>query len=99
MVESKIPCPCCKRTESTRAEKPLTLADIDLFICGSCGARVAWGKLQMRQVVEPFTDDKGVTWCRTRYQDPRTKRDLFVVDTDAKNAALWASNVLSLVIQ
>lgn len=69
-----------------------------LFQCDECGARMALGRLLPRVVVEPFRDARGFMWIRTRYQDPKTKTDLFVDDRDPKHAGDVAKNILSLVL-
>lgn len=69
-----------------------------VFVCGECGARMAYGQLLPRIVVEPYEDERGRRWLRRRFQDPKTKIDLYVVDIDPQHAASEAKNILSLVL-
>lgn len=66
--------------------------------CDECGARMSFGKLMPRVVVEPYIDERNIRWLRRRFQDPKTMADLFVVDVDAKYAETEAKNILSLVL-
>lgn len=96
MPEASITCPVCSAEERTDA--PVALADVGLFVCNACGSRVVLGKVMLRVVVEPFCDARGFRWVRTRYQDPKTKADVFVDDRDPQHAANVAKNILSVVI-
>ncbi len=98
MVTSEITCPACGHKESVQAEAALTLADVGLFVCNQCRTRAVHGALLPRVVVEPFSDRKGFTWTRTRYQDPITKADLYVVDLDPRGSAMVATATLSLTV-
>lgn len=69
-----------------------------IFTCSECGARIAYGTLETKVVIEPYLDEAGRQWVRKRYQDFRTREELFVVDLDPQYAAMEAKNVLSLVI-
>lgn len=97
-IESRITCPACGEHEVARAEQPLELADVALFCCNHCGGRTVYGSLMPRMVAEPFEDQNGRRWLRQRFQDPRTKDDLFVVDIDPQAAASHAKNILALVL-
>jgi hypothetical protein len=69
-----------------------------IFACHECGARMPYGKLAPRVVVEPFVDDKGRSWVRHRVQDARTKEEVHAFDLDPQHAAMFAKAILSLVI-
>lgn len=69
-----------------------------ILVCGECGARMPFGTLAPRVVVEPFADANGRKWVRYRFQDPSTKRDLYVTDLDPEHAAKLAKGTLVLVI-
>jgi hypothetical protein len=99
MVTSKINCPVCGHAETAKAESAVTLADIGVFKCDACSSRVIYGQVLPRVVHEPYVDRRGVLWLRTRYQDPKTKADLYVVDLDPQYAAGCATNVLSITVQ
>lgn len=72
--------------------------DDAIFQCGECGARMAYGRLMPRVVVEPYEDERGHRWLRRRFQDPQTKKDVYVIDVDAQQAASEAKNILTLVL-
>lgn len=74
------------------------MASIALFVCNFCGFRSVFGNAMPRVVVEPFVDSKGLHWLRRRFQDPITKRDLYVVDLDPQHAAREAVNILSITV-
>jgi transcription elongation factor Elf1 len=69
-----------------------------VFVCSECGARMAYGKLAPRIVVEPFVDAMGREWVRYRFQDASTKREAYSVDLDPQHAAMVAKTALVLVI-
>jgi hypothetical protein len=69
-----------------------------VLVCSECGARMPFGRLAPRIVVEPFTDDEGRTWVRYRFQDPISKIDVHVADIDGQHAAMLAKATISLVI-
>lgn len=97
-IDSRITCPACDTDEIAKAEMPLTLEDVALFRCEACGARVVFGALMPRMVAEPFVDESGRNWLRQRFQDPKTKADIYIVDIDPQAAASHAKNILSLVL-
>lgn len=70
----------------------------EVLRCDECGARAAFGTLLPCVIVEPHEDERGVRWLRRRFQDPRTRVDLYVVDLDPQYAASEAKNILSLVL-
>lgn len=98
-MKSTIACPRCGHEEHAEADEPLTLAGIALFECSNqCGLRSAFGRLQLRVVPEPHTDDVGRKWLRLRFQHPLTNRELYTYDVDPKGAAMLATNILTAVI-
>lgn len=93
----KITCPACGEHETAPDGTPTVLDLIGLFRCNACSCRVVYGRMLPRVVTEPYTDNRGHCWIRTRYQDPKTKADLFVVDVDPQFAVDIVKNTLSLV--
>lgn len=93
-----VACPSCSHEEECEAERVLTLNGIGLFVCDQCGLRSVYGVLQLRVVVEPFTDAHGMTWLRRRFQDPLTRQDRHVIDIDPQHAAREAVNILSITV-
>lgn len=96
-------CPCCEAEErvpvpTDEPARVLDLAEVGLFSCNRCGARVVHGVVMPRVVVEPFRDARGFVWVRYRFQDPKTKADVHVVDLDPKFAAQVSTNALSLAV-
>lgn len=69
-----------------------------IFVCSQCRSRMSFGVLMPRVIVEPHCDEQGRQWLRRRFQDPKTKQDLYVIDVDPQYAAMEAKNVLALVI-
>lgn len=97
-MAATIPCPICGHKETVADAHPsLKLTDVAIFQCAECGNRTIHGKTLPRLVVEPFVDERGFQWLRRRFQDPTTKRDLFVLDVDPQCAAADAINILSIV--
>lgn len=99
LVDASITCLACGHAAKVsvpmlEARSPL---EHDIFKCEECGAHMAYGRLAYREVVEPYVDDRGVKWVRRRFQDPRTKEDLFVVDVDRERALSIARELLALV--
>lgn len=97
-MKSSIACPSCAHAEEIEAAAPVTIDDVGLFVCNACNTRVVHGKTLQRVVIEPFVDERGHKWVRRRFQDPKTKEDLHVVDIDPLLAAGEAKSLLSLVI-
>jgi hypothetical protein len=98
MAHNSVTCPSCGVEETPDDERPLPpLHEIGEFRCEACGSRFIYGKLVPRIVVEPV-DERGVRWTRIRFQDPKTKEDVHVVDIDQKLAVLFAKNVLSITL-
>ncbi len=99
MIE--VTCPCCGSVERDATagdvEHP-PLADIGLFHCNACRARVVFGEIQMRVVVEPILDSKGRLWILKRYQDPKTKSDVLVVKQDPQFVFEEAQTALALIV-
>lgn len=94
---STIVCPRCKAIERCDGAN-VTLESIGVFTCDQCRLRVVHGHILPNIVVEPFTDEKGFTWLRRRFQDALTRKDLYVVDVDPHWAALEATNILSITV-
>lgn len=100
-TQHEIACPACGHADvhTTPVDIPTARYVADsVFVCRECCARTAYGTLMPRVVVKPHRDANGKVWLRKRYQDPKTKADLFVVDLDPQYAATEAKNVLSVVI-
>jgi hypothetical protein len=91
----QVKCQACDH--EARLELPGTPEE-NILRCDECGTRASYGALMPRIVIEPYIDERGYQWCRKRYQDPISKRDLYVVDLDPQYAAMEAKNTLSLVI-
>lgn len=92
-----ITCLSCRHAFQVAAKSGCECAADDVYRCLECGARMAFGKLMPRIVIEPFVDERGIRWVRKRYQDPITKADLYVVDVDREYALMEAKQILSLV--
>jgi hypothetical protein len=90
-----VTCLACNHHALVRGSEPI---EASVFVCDECGARMAFGKLAPRVVIEPAVDQKGNFLLRTRYQCPKTKQELFVADLDPMYALAIAKNVLSLVV-
>ena len=101
MSINSVTCPMCGVEEPFDADgqAPPPLHQVALFTCEACQARVVYGTVLPRIVVEPYCDTNGFTWVRKRYQDPRTREDKHVIDLDPKLAAMEAKAVLALVIR
>ncbi len=100
-LRTNIECMACGHEAPVTHDAPATPEEIRasaIFRCDECGARMAFGALMPRVVVEPYTDGAGRAWARFRFQDPITKQDTFVRDLDPQFAAMVAKGVLSLVI-
>lgn len=91
-------CPCCHVGEASPDGEPVALENVGLFRCDHCGARVVFGRVMPRVVIERVVDERGFGWIRKRYQDARTKEDLYVVDLDPKYAAMEVAEVLSVTV-
>ena len=101
MKTTTITCLACGHADAVQHNSELddrAFFASEIFRCSECNARMAFGKLMPRIVVEPYEDARGIRWLRRRYQDPKTREDLFVVDIDPQYAAMDAKNALSLVI-
>jgi hypothetical protein len=101
MTTAQITCLACGHADAVQNESGLeapAFFETNVFKCSECGARMAYGKLAPRVVVEPFTDERGCHYIRHRFQDPITKADLFVADLDPQYAAMVAKAGISLVI-
>ncbi len=72
--------------------------EASVCVCGECGARMVYGELAPRLVVEPCRLAGGFSGLRVRVQDPTTKADMHTIDLDPQYAASLAKNILSLVI-
>jgi|GEM_PF-4022496 len=92
---SEITCLACSHRAKVEAGPPFTES---IFVCNECGARMVYGELAPRVVVEPRTDPLGRAWVRVRFQDARTQRDMYTADLDPQHAAMLAKAQLSLVI-
>ena len=100
LADTQIQCLACghvARVSVPLAEAPSPL-DHGIFRCDECRARMVYGKLLFREVVEPFVDERGRHWLRRRFQDAATKVDVFVVDVDPQFAAMVARDMLDAVI-
>lgn len=93
----EVHCPACGHAQTAEGDAAIAFDDIGLFSCPNCSARAVYGKLSPRVVVEPFVDERGHRWIRRRFQDPITKKDVYVVDVDPIFAVAEFKSVLSLV--
>lgn len=100
MVSATVSCMACGHTDDVSVPESQASAPLDhgVFECSECNARMAFGRLLPRIVVEPITTPHGYRLVRRRYQDPKTLADIYVVDVDPRHAGNEAINVLSLVI-
>ena len=89
----EIECMACGHIADVAGE--VSLAN-DIFRCEECGARMAYGQLAPRIVVEPARAPQPM--CRIRIQDAKTKADVHVLELDPQYAAMLAKNILSLVV-
>jgi len=88
----------CLACEHDGGEQPAGFAAASILRCDECGARMAYGKLLPRIVVEPYQDEAGRLWIRQRFQDPKTQADIYVCDVDPMHAASLGKNLISLVV-
>lgn len=95
MSDPTVACLACAHEAPLAAGPPPSES---ILVCSECGARMPFGKIAQRVVVEPFVDDEGRSWVRYRFQDPITKQDVHVVDLDMLHAAHLAKATISLVI-
>ena len=102
MARGAVTCPACGVEEVFMHDggNPPPLHEIGEFMCNACSARSVYGKLMPRIVVEPAKEEtRGLLMVKLRFQDPRTRKDIYVTDPiDPKLAASLAKNILSLVI-
>lgn len=98
MSTMKMTCLACGHVASVAKTDDCDCLDCGIFRCDQCRARMSFGVLMPRVVVEPFIDARGRQWLRRKYQDPKTKADLYVIDVDPQYAAMEAKQILSLVI-
>ena len=102
MAKGTITCPACGVEEPVHATSPgagsIALHDVGEFRCDACSARVVYGRLMPRVVVEPTRGERDLMWIRIRRQDPRTKEDVGEpLDLDPKMAFEFAKAVIGLV--
>lgn len=98
--QTKIQCMACDHVALVThdaAIHPDVVLKSDIFRCDECGARMAFGRLMPRIVVEPYEAHDGTRWVRLRTQDLKTK-EVTVVDLDPQYAAMLAKNILSIVV-
>lgn len=93
---SPLACPACG-TEQSPTDPAVVLAS-EILRCTSCKARIAYGQIVPRIVVEPVHTESQKTLIRVRFQDPVTMADQFSADMDPVFAAGLAKNILALVI-
>lgn len=99
MSDLTITCPACGDTHEAPG------GDVDFLAkgitrCSVCDARVVYGELAPRVVVEPSSVDTAVgskDFMRLRFQDPTTKADVFVRDLDPQHAFMIAQAIISMV--
>jgi hypothetical protein len=96
MALNTITCPACGIEEPVEGD-PIALHDIGEFKCDACCARTVYGRLMPFVVIEPCKGERDMLWVRVRYQDPKTRADLYVVELDPKMVHEVSVNQLSLV--
>lgn len=99
MSEPTISCPACDD------KQPAPGGDENFFArnvahCTNCSARIAYGELAPRIIVQPGTVDT-IDGPRSvfmiHFQDPKTRQDIHVEKLDPQYAFLLAQNIISLV--
>ncbi len=94
-----VTCPCCGDSHAA----PNGDADYlkrAISRCDVCDARIVYGELATRVVVEPTTVETFAgpkDFLRLRFQDPKTKADVFASDVDPHQAFLIAQAIISMV--
>lgn len=94
-----IKCLACDHVAEVSIEEP-TAHPIDdgIFKCHECGARMVYGELAPRIVVEPHVTKNNQKLLRVRFQNQKTLEEVFVCDLDPQFAASLCKNILSLVL-
>lgn len=68
-----------------------------IFVCDDCNARVAYGEICPRIVVEPSQFPNGAPMLSVRIQDQVTKVPVFDLKMDPQHAFMLAKAIISLV--
>lgn len=87
-----VTCPACGHESESPA--PLETA---VFLCNQCNARLAYGAIAPRVVVEPTRHDSGYAMLRIAFQDQVTKTTTFETTLDAQHAFLLAKSIISVM--
>lgn len=96
MSKPTITCPGCGDThEAPHGDPDFLLRDVSK--CSVCDARIVYGELAPRVVVEPGAFPGGQPAMVFRVQDPLTKADVHVMKLDPQHAFLIAQAIISMV--
>jgi transcription initiation factor IIE alpha subunit len=87
----KFVCPACGFSDD--ADGPI---DTGVFTCPKCNARVVYGRAMEHVVIEPGTDQQRPLVV-IRFQDPRTREDVFRFECDPQFSILLVRELLSIV--
>ena len=96
MATTQVTCPACDHVDDVVNDTDLIDAAFIMNVClrcDHCGARISFGRLMPRIVVEPYTSNDGATFTRVRIQDPQTKEDIHRLDVDPQYGAAIARDL------
>jgi len=99
MSEPTVTCPVCDDTHAAPGGDSQFLAR-GISRCSICDARIVYGDPAVRVIDEPSTFDTidgPKPAILIRFQDPKTKAELFSVKLDPAHAFLHAQSLLSMV--
>ena len=99
MSDITITCPACGDTHGA-PEGDAAFLSRGISRCSVCDARIVYGELAPRVVIEPSSVATPVgpkDFMRLRFQDPATKEDVFVRDIDPQHAFMIAQAIISMV--
>lgn len=94
-----VACPACGDAHEAPDGDPLYL-ERNIVKCSECCARIVYGKLALCIVPEPHDIETtmGVKpGFKIRFQDPKTREDLFVAHIDPQHAFLLAQAIIASV--
>lgn len=99
MSEPMVTCPACGDSHAAPGGDADFLAH-NIVRCDACQARIVYGELAPRFVIEPATVTTPCgpkDFMRLRVQDPVTKEDVYAHDIDPQHAFMIAQTIISMV--
>lgn len=96
MSEAKVICPACGDThDAPGGDRDFMVKSISR--CDVCDARIVYGALAPRVVIEPGTFDNGAPAFVLLAQDPKTRAVVHEMKLDPQHAFLLAQAIISMV--